>query len=120
MQTLNRIIDVFPANQQGQVRTQLSFVLEAVFCQQLLPLSNGRGRILCSEVMVSNEAIKAMIRDDKAHQIYSAIQTGARQQMKTMNQALHDLYKTGRVTYDTALGHSMDPDDLKRLFQRTI
>ena len=118
VQTLNRIIDVFPSSQQGQVRTQLSFVLEAVFCQQLLPLSNGRGRILAAEVMVINEAIKSMIRDDKAHQIYSSIQTGARQQMRTMNQALHELYKQGRITFDTALGHSMDPEDLKRMFQR--
>jgi twitching motility protein PilT len=119
VQTLNRIIDVFPASQQGQVRTQLSFVLEAVFCQQLLPLSNGRGRVMASEIMVINEAIRAMIRDDKAHQIYSAIQTGARQSMRTMNQSLYELYKLGRVTFDTALAHSMDPEDLKRVFQRT-
>jgi twitching motility protein PilT len=118
VQTLNRIIDVFPANQQGQVRTQLSFVLEAVFCQQLLPLANGRGRMLASEVMVANEAIRAMIRDDKAHQIYSVIQTGARLSMKTMNQALYELYRQGKVTYETAISRSHEPDDLKRMFQR--
>jgi len=118
VQTLNRIIDVFPANQQDQVRTQLSFVLEAVFSQQLLPMANGRGRVLAAEIMVATDAVRAMIRDDKAHQIYSVIQTGSRQQMRTMNQALHELYRAGQITYDTAYGHTMDPEDLKRLFQR--
>lgn len=118
VQTINRIIDVFPANQQDQVRTQLSFVVEAVFCQQLLPLANGRGRTLCCEIMVTNEAVRSMIRDDKPHQIYSVLQTGARQGMQTMNQALYVLYKSGRVSYDTALAHSMQPEDLKRLFQK--
>ena len=78
VQTMNRIIDVFPSSQQDQVRTQLSFVLEAVFCQQLLPMANGRGRTLADEIMVANEAIRAMIRDDKCHQVYSVLQTGAR------------------------------------------
>jgi len=119
VQTLNRIIDVFPASQQGQVRTQLSFVLESVFCQQLLPMANGRGRTMASEVMVTTEAIKSMIRDDKAHQIYSVIQTGARQNMATMNQSLYEIYRQGKASWETILAHSHNPDDLKRMFQRT-
>jgi len=117
VQTLNRIIDVFPASQQSQVRTQLSFVLESVFCQQLLPMANSRGRVLASEVMVATEAIKSMIRDDKAHQIYSVIQTGARQNMMTMNQALYELYRQGKTSWETVLSHSHNPEDLKRMFQ---
>ncbi len=119
VQTLNRIIDVFPASQQGQVRTQLSFVLEAVFCQQLMPMANARGRLLAAEIMVTTEAIRSMIRDDKAHQIYSVIQTGARQNMLTMNQALYELYRQGKVGWETILGHSHNPEDLKRMFKRT-
>jgi twitching motility protein PilT len=119
VQTLNRIIDVFPASQQSQVRTQLSFVLASVFCQQLLPLANARGRVMASEIMVTTEAIKAMIRDDKAHQIYSVIQTGARQNMMTMNQSLYELYRNGKASWETILAHSHNPEDLKRMFQRT-
>ena len=78
VQTINRIIDVFPAHQQQQVRTQLSFTLEAVFCQQLLPLASGRGRAMAAEIMLATPAIRALIREGKAHQIYSQIQTGGR------------------------------------------
>ena len=120
VQTINRIIDVFPAAQQGQIRMMLSFVLQAVFCQQLLPLANGRGRVLSCEVMVANEAIRAMIRDDKAHQIYSVLQTNLRQGMITMNQAMQQLYREGKITYDTALSHSLNPEDLKGLFQKAV
>ncbi len=120
VQTINRIIDVFPAAQQGQIRTELSFVLQAVFCQQLLPLANGRGRTLGCEIMIANEAIKAMIRDDKAYQIYSVLQTSLRLGMQTMNQALHILYKQGKISYDTALSQSMDPEDLRRLFKKAV
>src|SRR5204863_4752865 len=86
VQTMNRMIDVFPAYQQQQVRTQLSFVLMAVFCQQLLAKADGRGRVLASEIMVVNAAIRALIRDDKAHQIYSVSQTGQTAGMQTRNQ----------------------------------
>jgi twitching motility protein PilT len=119
VQTINRIIDVFPAEQQNQIRTQLSFVLEGVFCQQLLPLAVGKGRVLCNEVMIPSDGIRANIRDDKVHQIYSAIQTGAKQGMKTMNQSLLDLYKAGRITYETALQYSHNVEDLKKTFQTT-
>ncbi|MBI5367341.1 MAG: type IV pilus twitching motility protein PilT [Planctomycetes bacterium] len=118
IQTLNRVIDVFPAHQQQQVRTQLSFTLQAVFCQQLLPRANGKGRVLASEIMIANSAIRALVRDNKAHQIYSLIQIGAKEGMKTMNQSLYELYKAGQITYDDAIGHSSDVDDLKRTFQK--
>ncbi len=79
VQSINRIVDVFPSHQQQQVRTQLSFVIQAVFCQQLMPMARGSGRVLALEVMIANSAVRALIRDDKAHQIYSIIQTGGRQ-----------------------------------------
>ena len=102
VQTINRIIDVFPAHQQQQIRTQLSFTLEAVFCQQLLPSSSGRGRVLGAEVMLANPAIRALIREGKGHQIYSQIQTGGRQGMKTMASWLADLVRSGRVRVEDA------------------
>ncbi len=114
VQTINRIIDVFPSHQQPQIRTQLSFTLQAVFCQQLLPRKQGKGRVLCAEVMVVNAAIRALIREDKAHQIYSIIQTSGRVGMRTMNQALSELVKTNQVHLDEALAHSSEVDDLKR------
>ncbi len=117
VQTINRIIDVFPAHQQPQIRTQLSFTLQAVFCQQLLPRSCGKGRVLSAEIMVASAAVRALIRDDKAHQIYSIIQTGGSQGMKTMNASLAELYKAGHVTFEEAIGHSSDIDDLKRMMQ---
>ncbi len=117
-QSINRIVDVFSSHQQQQVRTQLSFVLQAVFCQQLIPNANGRGRKLACEVMIANSAIRALIRDNKAHQIYSLIQTGGKYGMRTMNQALYELYTANQITYDDALARTTDPEDLKRTFQR--
>jgi twitching motility protein PilT len=102
VQTINRIIDVFPPHQQQQVRTQLSFTLEAVFCQQLLPVSTGRGRALACEVMLANSAIRALIREGKAHQIYSQIQTGGRLGMRTLAASLADLVRCGRVRAEDA------------------
>ena len=118
VQTINRIVDVFPAYQQQQIRTQLSFVLIGVFCQQLLPRAGGKGRALASEIMISNSAIKSLIRENKAHQIYSQIQTGGKLGMATMNQSLFELCKAGLVTFDDALSHSSDPDDLRRMSGR--
>jgi len=118
VQTINRIIDVFPDHQQQQIRTQLSFTIEAVFCQQLLPRLNGRGRVLAAEIMVANSAIRSLIRDNKAHQIYSIIQTGGALGMQTMNQGLHDLYRKNLISYEDALTRTTDPDDLKRMFKR--
>ncbi len=119
VQTINRIIDVFPSYQQQQIRTQLSFVLQAVFCQQLIPKANGRGRVLAAEIMVCTAAVRALIRDDKAHQIYSLLQTGGKQGMRTLNQSLYELYKKNMITYDDALSRTLDPEDLKRVFQRS-
>ncbi|MCI0342772.1 MAG: type IV pilus twitching motility protein PilT [Planctomycetales bacterium] len=118
VQTMNRIVDVFPAYQQQQIRTMLSFTLQAVFCQQLLPKANGRGRCLSAEIMICTPAIRSLIREDKAHQIYSIIQTGGKYGMRTMNQSLYELYRGGLVTYDDAMGSTSDPEDLKRIFQR--
>jgi len=118
VQTMNRIVDVFPAYQQQQIRTQLSFTLQAIFCQQLLPKADGRGRVLAAEILVANSAVKSLIREDKAHQIYSIIQTGGKVGMKTMNQALYELYQQKLVTFEEALSRTSDPDDLKRVFQR--
>jgi twitching motility protein PilT len=118
VQTINRIIDVFPEHQQQQIRTQLSFTIEAVFCQQLLQKLNGRGRVLAAEVMVANAAVRALIRDNKAHQIYSIIQTGGALGMQTMNQALYDLYKKNLISFEDAIARTTDPDDLRRMFKR--
>ena len=118
VQTINRIIDIFPSHQQQQVRTQLSFTLQAVFSQQLLPKAEGKGRVLASEIMIATPAIRANIRDSKIHQIYSSIQTGGKLGMRTMNQALHELYKARQITYDTAMTYTTDPDDLKRIFEK--
>jgi len=118
VQTINRIIDVFPSHQQAQIRTQLSFTMQAVFCQQLVPKADGQGRVLAAEIMIANQAVRALIRENKTHQLTSIIQTGGRFGMKTMNQALFDLYRQHMVTYDEALSRTMDPDDLKRIFQK--
>jgi twitching motility protein PilT len=117
-QTINRIIDVFPSAQQSQIRTQLSFVCEGVLCQQLLPHASGKGRVLACEIMLPNEAIRALIRENKAHQIYSVLQTGSQSGMRTMNQALYELYKAGKITYDEAVRRSSNIDDLKRTFRK--
>ena len=117
VQTTNRLIDVFPAHQQQQIRTQLSFTLQAIFCQQLVPRSDSRGRVLAAEILLVTPAVRSLIRENKIHQLFSVIQ-GGRLGMKTMNQALHDLYRANLITYDEAVSHSMDVDEIKRLFQR--
>ncbi len=117
VQTINRIIDVFPSHQQQQVRTQLSFTLEAVFCQQLVPHSSGRGRVMSAEIMLANAAIRALIREGKGHQIYSQIQTGARQGMKTMSSWLCDLVRSGRVRVEDAERTLTDPNEFRMLMQ---
>jgi twitching motility protein PilT len=118
LETIERIIDVFPAYQQQQVRTQLSFTLSAIFCQQLIPKSNGKGRVLCSEILTMTPASRSLIRENKAHQIYSVIQTSGKVGMRTMNQSLYEIYKAGHITYEVALQFSADPEDLKKTFQR--
>lgn len=117
-QSINRIVDVFPQHQQDQVRVQLSFVLEAVVAQQLIPKKTG-GRALSVEILVPNAAIKNLIREDKIHQIYSMMQSGqAKYGMQTMNQSLVELYQRGLITYEDAVQHSSVPDELITLLQR--
>jgi len=119
VQTINRIIDVFPPYQQSQVRAQISFVLEGVLSQQLIPKAGGKGRVLALEVMVPNAAIRNLIREDKLHQIYSIMQVGQTKfGMQTMNQALYSHYTKGALTLDMALGRSSDSDELKQMIAR--
>ncbi|MEA3466048.1 MAG: type IV pilus twitching motility protein PilT [Thermodesulfobacteriota bacterium] len=116
VQTINRIVDVFPTNQQSQVRTQLSFVLEGVLSQTLIPRASGKGRVLALEVMVPNVGIRALIRDDKIHQLYSQMQMGQEKYgMQTMNQALFDLYHRKLITLDIALSRSSEKDELRQM-----
>ena len=115
VQTINRIVDVFPAHQQQQVRTQLSFSLEAVFSQQLLPLASGRGRAMAAEVMLATPAVRALIREGKNHQIYSQIQTGGRLGMKTMATSLAELVRSGRVRLEEAERTATDLNELRAL-----
>ena len=116
VQTINRIIDVFPPYQQPQVRAQLSFVLEGVMSQQLIPKASGSGRVLGIEVMVPNPAIRNLIREDKVHQIYSSMQVGqAKFGMQTMNQSLLSLYQRRLISQDEAMGRSSDPDELRNM-----
>ena len=115
VQTINRAIDVFPPHEQSQIRAQLSFVLEGVLCQTLIPRIGG-GRVLALEVMVPNPAIRNLIREDKIHQIYSQQQIGQEKyQMQTLNQSLADLYLKKLITYEDALNKSQDTDELKRI-----
>lgn len=119
IQTLNRIIDVFPAHQQEQIRVQLSFVLEGIISQQLLPRKNGAGRVLAVEIFIPTPAIRNLIREDKTHQIYSMMQTGQTKfGMQTMNQSLFELYKKGLISYEDALTKSTIPDELMNMMQR--
>ena len=117
--TINRIIDVFPAGQQAQVRTQLSLVLEGILCQALLPKASGDGRAMALEILVPNSAIRNLIREDKIHQIYSMMQTGQDKfGMQTFNQSLATLYHKKTITLDAAMQRSSNADELKELIER--
>jgi twitching motility protein PilT len=118
-QTINRIIDVFPAHQQSQVRAQLSLVLEGILCQSLLPKATGQGRALAMEILIPNSAIRNLIREDKVHQIYSAMQTGQTQYgMQTFNQSLATLYFRKQIALPLALSMSSNPDELQDMINR--
>jgi twitching motility protein PilT len=118
IQSISRIIDVFPPHQQTQVRTQLSFVLAGVVTQTLVPNANGPGRALALEILIPNAAIKNLIREDKAHQIYSAMQTGqSNTGMQTMNQALQSLVQRRIISREEAIGRSPEPDELEMMFR---
>jgi twitching motility protein PilT len=114
--TINRIIDVFPAGQQSQIRTQLSLVLEGIMCQSLLPKATGDGRVMAMEILIPNSAIRNLIREDKVHQIYSMMQTGQdKHGMQTLNQSLAALYQKRLVTLETAMTITQNAEELKEL-----
>lgn len=119
VQTINRVVDVFPPHQQEQIRVQLSFVLEGIVAQQLIPRKDGRGRALAIELLIPNQAIRNLIREDKVHQLYSMMQTGqAKFGMITMNQSLFELYMKGIITREDALNRSMVPDEMVAMMQK--
>jgi twitching motility protein PilT len=117
-QTIDRVIDVFPPHQQQQVRVQLAGALQGVVCQQLLRTADGKGRVVATEVLVATPAIRNLIREGKTHQIYSAMQAGAKFGMATMDQHLAELVRKGKVTYDTALEKCHHVEDFNRLCGR--
>ena len=119
-QTINRIIDIFPAHQQSQIRTQLSLVVEGIVCQALLPKVGG-GRVVALEIMVPTAGIRNLIREDKIHQIYSAMQTGQEKMgMQTMNQSIATLYQKRLITLETAMMASSNRDELQDLINRGV
>jgi len=119
VQSINRIIDVFPPHQQPQVRAQLSLVLEGVMCQMLLPRASGQGRVLVLEILIPTPAIRNLVREDKVHQIYSSMQAGQEKHgMQTMNQSLLQHYMRRNISLEQALGASTMPDELQQMIQR--
>ena len=118
--TITRVIDIFPANQQAQIRTQLSMVLEGVLCQQLLPLTEGPGRAMALEILLPTPAVRNLIREGKVHQLPGLMTTGQDEhQMLTLNQSLARLYNAGRITLDAAMQCSADIGDLKDLIDNS-
>jgi twitching motility protein PilT len=117
-EAINRIVDVFPEHQQGQIVAQLAFVLEGVITQQLMPRIGGRGRVLACEVLICTPAVKALIREKKVHQIYSHMQAGQKFGMQTMNQALYKLYVTREISLEEAMGRSADITELEQMLSR--
>jgi twitching motility protein PilT len=117
-EAINRVIDVFPSHQQSQVRAQLAFVLEGIITQTLLPRARGRGRVMAAEILVITPAIRALIRDDKVHQIYSLMQSGKKHGMQTLNDALYQLYMGREVVEEECLRVSSDPNEFLRMIGR--
>ncbi len=118
-QSINRIIDVFPAHQQGQIRAQLSLVLEGIVCQTLLPRTGGKGRVMAMEILIPSAAIRNLIREDKVHQIYGMMQAGqSKYGMQTFNQSLASLYFKRLISLETALARSSLPDELQEMINR--
>ncbi len=118
-EAINRIIDVFPSHQQSQVRAQLAFVLEGVITQTLLPKRSGKGRAMAAEILVVTPAIRALIRDDKIHQIYSSMQSGKKYGMQTLNDSLYALYMSREVDEEECLRVSGDPNEFLRMIGKT-
>jgi twitching motility protein PilT len=120
-QTINRVVDIFPAHQQGQIRTQLSLVLEGIVCQSLLPRGNGGGRVVALEILVPTPAIRNLIREDKIHQIYSSMQSGQEKLgMQTFNQSLASLFMERKITMETALAASSHKEELMEMINRGV
>jgi twitching motility protein PilT len=120
-QTINRIIDMFPAHQQSQIRTQLSLVLEGIVCQALLPKAGGQGRVVAQEILMPTPAIRNLIREDKIHQIYSSMQSGQEKLgTQTFNQSLATLYMTRQITLEAAMGASSLKDELEQMITRGV
>jgi twitching motility protein PilT len=117
-QSIDRVIDVFPAHQQQQVRVQLASALQGVVTQQLVPKPNGRGRAVAAEVLVATPAVRNLIREGKTHQVYSAMQAGGKYGMVTMDQSLATLVNSGEIAFETALERCANPEDLRRLAGR--
>jgi twitching motility protein PilT len=115
-QTIDRLVDVFPSNQQAQIKIQLANCLEAVLAQQLLP-RNGGGRIAAMEIMIATSGVRNLIREGKSEQLYSLIETGAQQGMQTMDRTLVDLFRQGVISRDVAAGASIDRDNFERLLR---
>jgi twitching motility protein PilT len=119
IQTINRIIDVFPPHQQSQVRAQLSFVLEGVVCQQLLQKADGKGRVMVCEVLIPNPGIRNLIREDKLHQVYSLMQSGQSEHgMITMSQSLFNAFTKGLITYEEAVNRAVYPEEVRQMIDR--
>ncbi len=116
-ESINRIIDSFPSNQQEQVRVSLSFSLQAIVSQTLVPKVGG-GRVMAMEILIVTPAIRALIRDDKVHQMYSMIQSGQKYGMKTMNQALAELYQSHKISVNDAMNYSQNPEELSEMISR--
>jgi len=119
-ETINRIIDVFPSHQQSQVRAQLAFVLEGIVTQTLLPKAKGKGRVMACEILVCTPAIRALIRDDKVHQIQSSMQAGKKHGMQTLNDSLYQLYMAREVVLEECLRVSSDPNDFLRMIGEPV
>ncbi len=116
VQSIHRIIDMFPPHQHGQVRAQLSFVLEGVISQQLVPKASGVGRVMAAEIMIPTPAIRNLIREDKLHQVYSQMQVGqTKYGMQTMNQSLYEMLRTEVISLDDALSRSNDMEELRQM-----
>lgn len=117
IQSINRIIDVFPAHQQRQIRTQLSFVLLGILSQQLIPKKTGSGRVLAAEVLLATPAVRSIIRDSKEHQVYSIMQTSQKYGMHTMNQTLAELCNKNLIAREEALARSSDVEELSKMLE---
>jgi twitching motility protein PilT len=113
-QTIDRIIDVFPPHQQPQIRTQLSLTIQGIVAQQLIPRSDGSGRVVAFELLVATPAVRNLIREGKTHQLLSVIQTGAKSGMQSMDGSLRDLMRSGTISEEEALARAIDPENFLR------